>query len=33
LPWIDYVDGLADIFMHQWNQSRLKRRSGHIKPK
>jgi len=25
LPQIDYVDGLADAFMNQWDKSRPKR--------
>jgi hypothetical protein len=33
LPNTDYIDGLVDIFIEQWNMSRPKRRSSWSKLK
>jgi hypothetical protein len=33
LSLTDYVDGLTDVFIYQWDMSRSNRRSGRTKPK
>jgi hypothetical protein len=33
MPQIDYVVGLSDVFIDQYDMFRLRKRSGHVIPK